>query len=1117
MPFENKIDNYVKGAETMEKDSWGFSLTPFVLILCLIGLTGCYKISGSIKAVEGVPVYLSGKKIKSTSTDDKGKYKFTRLKAGDYTVTPQQEGYFFNPQRKAVRILDEDVSGVNFERYYFISGIVQGGSEGVKIQLNGTASMSTITDEFGTFVFSNLKTGQYTITPSKDGHIYKPANKNIVIEKKNVSDLIFVEQYHDIDVFWSDSTLERIYSMDRDGNNNNELVKDIVYPLDLQIEGEELCWTGNWIWSNHTSVIVCSDFTGSNQRNVTSDKEGRIFGFAIAPDKREFYFTRRLYQDDVGQILRLDSNGQIRVIKSGLMSPRGIEIDPIREKIYWADQVDGIFSSNLDGTETEKLTNQQAYMLALDPQERALYFTSFNSQTDSSRSIIRNSESSFSSSIMKLSIVDKQLETLVENEISPKGIKLDLGEKKIYWAASGTEIKGVIKRSNLNGENVEVVSDYGRGPHGIALYYGCCKPYTISGVVDGISNVDIHLSGPSVGKVATDILGEFIFTGLKNGNYTLSPKSEFYDFDPKSINMRIEDSNISGIKFNPIAVEGLSEQEDNYLATLPDVYLSPDEIIMPNGSRLSDPPVDKELFLESSAGDKLDFIQKIMLRKAKHFACARRSDPAPCTDWDREANIFFPDWMPAQKGLTYVFGGKNPYVRSKPIDSCNYQLTAGIDCSGLITNIAEFAGIEAKGNVVTLSSPDNWKIPSGWGVKAALVKNVPTVPSDILLWPKHIGIAEIAAGSNRFISSTGGPNRCFVNILPPRGPRSLPISAFKGTPKVLRFVETHFYDGKYTSCSKQLGDYTHKENAKIVNSKIELTHKLFKGGTQVGSFYWKGTLEPDPENFYTAKVTGEGIIDNVGQRPFTLKTGRIEVRPNGSIRLGWTAIDPKFGPIGGVSYRKNEGETLAVVDQIEHEEIWVINEGRNYKIGVNGCNFQLEGSNWISELSIEEGNSSWDKFIYFKINKNMMPKEGDGEVYLKDPNNSILGTIVLHINQKFKIVWKDKWNWELCDGQVGRCDQYSTGDCGTDSYEFNDNEEMLKAKTGLCDEYTHIPDDCSPLPGQPDCKRNVNNAKITRDHKRSCDCSGYTQDSSPVPVKMGESFMEWSWQPISSP
>ncbi|MBM4067211.1 MAG: carboxypeptidase regulatory-like domain-containing protein [Planctomycetes bacterium] len=82
--------------------------------------TGNFSLSGKVagknnKPIQGVLMTISGDINTSASTDKKGKYVFSSLDSGDYTITPALEGYTFTPKSRDVTITTRNKKNVNFK------------------------------------------------------------------------------------------------------------------------------------------------------------------------------------------------------------------------------------------------------------------------------------------------------------------------------------------------------------------------------------------------------------------------------------------------------------------------------------------------------------------------------------------------------------------------------------------------------------------------------------------------------------------------------------------------------------------------------------------------------------------------------------------------------------------------------------------------------------------------------------------------------------------------------------------------------------------------------------------------------------------------------------------
>jgi RHS repeat-associated protein len=78
--------------------------------------------------------------------------------------------------------------------------------------------------------------------------------------------------------------------------------------------------------------------------------------------------------------------------------------------------------------------------------------------------------------------------------------------------------------------------------------------YSIAGQVTsggvGLSGVTLTLSGAASGSVATDASGNYAFTGLGNGTYTVTPSKAGYTFTPSSQSVTVSGANVTGVSFS---------------------------------------------------------------------------------------------------------------------------------------------------------------------------------------------------------------------------------------------------------------------------------------------------------------------------------------------------------------------------------------------------------------------------------------------------------------------------------------------------------------------------------------------------------------------------------------
>jgi hypothetical protein len=131
--------------------------------------------------------------IKATTGSD-GTYTFTGIDDGNYSVTAVKYGYTFTPTSINVQISGGDATGRNFtagtQQTHSISGSVTAGGDplsGVAVSLSGAATQSAQTGADGSYVFSNLQSGVYTITPSNSANVFSPAGRSVNIGSNDLT------------------------------------------------------------------------------------------------------------------------------------------------------------------------------------------------------------------------------------------------------------------------------------------------------------------------------------------------------------------------------------------------------------------------------------------------------------------------------------------------------------------------------------------------------------------------------------------------------------------------------------------------------------------------------------------------------------------------------------------------------------------------------------------------------------------------------------------------------------------------------------------------------------------------------------------------------------------
>jgi uncharacterized protein (DUF2141 family) len=153
------------------------------------GSAPTYSISGTVSgtATSGVLITVSGTATATAITGAGGTYTISGLANGSYTVTPSLGGKIFTPNSRSVTVSGTNMTAQNFVAAnntlstYSISGTISGAPSGMTIALTGGSTGSTVTSTGGTYTFTGLLPGTYTLTPSSTSFTFAPTSTSVTI------------------------------------------------------------------------------------------------------------------------------------------------------------------------------------------------------------------------------------------------------------------------------------------------------------------------------------------------------------------------------------------------------------------------------------------------------------------------------------------------------------------------------------------------------------------------------------------------------------------------------------------------------------------------------------------------------------------------------------------------------------------------------------------------------------------------------------------------------------------------------------------------------------------------------------------------------------------------
>ena len=150
-------------------------------------------LSGTVSDAAGTAVHIVGHSSNGASSsaaavvNSSGAYTFPNLAAGSYTIAPRDPNHVFTPNSLFASLESSAVGGLNFtgtettSPTYKIAGTLFGAvTAGATITLNGANVGAVGTDQGGSYSFSGLAAGTYTVSASLAGHAFS-ASRTVTI------------------------------------------------------------------------------------------------------------------------------------------------------------------------------------------------------------------------------------------------------------------------------------------------------------------------------------------------------------------------------------------------------------------------------------------------------------------------------------------------------------------------------------------------------------------------------------------------------------------------------------------------------------------------------------------------------------------------------------------------------------------------------------------------------------------------------------------------------------------------------------------------------------------------------------------------------------------------
>ncbi len=291
-------------------------------------------------------------------------------------------------------------------------------------------------------------------------------------------------------IYWSESTIGKIWRANLDGTNIEEIVTGLSGPEGVTVDATrgKIYWV-EYMGPGEGYKIQRANLDGTNVEDIVT--ETSALGIAVDAIGEKIYWTGASSNDTIWRA-NLDGTN-VENLFTSLYFPEGIAVDSIEGKIYWADfggEPVTIQRANLDGSNIEGLVPGVKYPndIAVDAMEGKIYWTD-----------------SGADKIQRANLDGTNVEDIVtQGLVSPGSIAVDAMEGKIYWVDWDT---GKIQRANLDGTNVEDIIMGLDAPYGIAVDASGGKIYWTDLTTGKIQRA--NLDGTNIEDIVTGLVDPY--------------------------------------------------------------------------------------------------------------------------------------------------------------------------------------------------------------------------------------------------------------------------------------------------------------------------------------------------------------------------------------------------------------------------------------------------------------------------------------------------------------------------------------------------------------------------------------------------------------------------------
>uniref|UniRef100_A0A8C5KSR3 Low-density lipoprotein receptor-related protein 2 n=1 Tax=Jaculus jaculus TaxID=51337 RepID=A0A8C5KSR3_JACJA len=206
------------------------------------------------------------------------------------------------------------------------------------------------------------------------------SNFRILVKSANRGVAVGVDFHHHLRrVFWTDSEQNKVFSVDINGLNIQEVLNvSVDAPENLAVD-----WINNKLYIVETRVnrIDIANLDGSQRVTLITENLGRPRGVAVDPTVGYLFFSDWASLSGQPKLERafMDGSNRRDLVKTKLGWPAGITLDIVSKRVYWVDcRYDYIETVTYDGIQRKTVVRGGSLVphpFGISLFENTLYFT----------------------------------------------------------------------------------------------------------------------------------------------------------------------------------------------------------------------------------------------------------------------------------------------------------------------------------------------------------------------------------------------------------------------------------------------------------------------------------------------------------------------------------------------------------------------------------------------------------------------------------------------------------------------------------------------------------------------------------------------------------------------